>query len=364
MSAHLPPLSFDDAPSSAPSSTDAYRTALQTLVIDRLVHLAREGWTPDDIRHVLGHTVDPHLRFALRTATMVAPDRVSAIWTRQSRPPAPRTSRSTPLPELESLWDSLSSDLPPLGGTADLIDLAALQNAEGSQALSTEQVRARKRISGLLKKAESTTFAHEAESLVAKAQQLRQRYRIDSLDPDIPDDMVTARLHLSAPWVRFQHLLLSNIAVSNSCRAVLLGNVDISSLVGHPDDVRYTAELFTSLNRQRDYYMRHSPGAADAALRGETAAYRRSFLQTYAYRIGDLLTEATTSTTVSTEEVASALPVLARRSALAEDAFARNFPGSTSLTMGHRFHAPGATDGIHAAERSHLGPERTAVGGA
>lgn len=355
------PLSFDDAPS---FSDDNYRAALQFMLSDRLIHLARHGWAPDDLRHVAGPTIDPHLRSVLRQVTAVASDRIRAAWQRQCRPPSLRRRPLAPVSELEPLLEAVDG-LPCLSGTDDLTDLACLQSA-GADTLTPEQQRARHRITGLLKKAESTTFSEEAETLIAKAQQLRQRYRIDSLDGDdtAPGAVVTVRIHLTAPWVRFQHLLLANIAVANSCRAILSTEVGIAALVGHPDDVQHTAELFASLNRQRDHFMRHSPGAAAAAHRGETAAYRRSFLQSYAYRIGDLLTEATSSTETSPEEQARALPVLAKRSVIAEEAFARIFPHTATLSMSHRFHAPGATDGIRAAERSHLGPERTAVGGA
>ncbi|MDO5511413.1 DUF2786 domain-containing protein [Corynebacterium sp.] len=348
-----------------PVDVDPFRhSALTVMLTDRILSLARDGWTPEDFRHITGPRINRYLRTALKQATAAAPERVAAAWLRQCRPPTRRDRQDAPLAEMQALLGVLNG-LPPLQGAEDLTDLSSLRAAAGEDAATPEQRKARERISGLLAKAESTTFAHEAESLVAKAQQLRQRYRIDTLDPlaaDVPGNVVALRIHLTAPWVRFQHLLLGSIAAANSCRAVLVTPVDIATLVGHPDDVLHTAELFASLNRQRDYFMRTSPGAATAAARGETSAYRRSFLQSYAHRIGDLLTEATASTETSPQERTSVLPVLARRSEVTEHAFSEMFPGTTPMSLGHRFHAPGATDGIRAAERSHLGPERTAVG--
>lgn len=359
-------LSFDDHPDD--DAAPPYREHLETMIVDRLISAARRGWTPDDLLHVVGRQVGPFLPVVLRQILAVAPGRVGAAWQRQT--PAARRRRKRPhLPviDLEPLLESLLT-LPTLSDAELFRDLAHLRSSVASDPhLSADQQRAAQRISGLLKKAGSTTFPAEAEALVAKAQQLRQHYRIENAvldEPDDPDGAVSTRIHLHAPWVRFQHLLLSHVALANSCRAVLTVDVNIASVVGHPDDVRHTAELFLSLNRQRDYFMRNSPGAQEAAQKGQTSAYRRSFLLSYAQRVGDLLTQAGEDVSDTAAGTADVLPALARRDETAVETCDRLFPRTTGSHFRHGSHAPGAADGIRAAERSHLGPERNAVNSA
>lgn len=342
-----------------------FRQELQWTIVDRLVVVACLGWTPDDLRHLFGPAVDPFLFTAHTQVLARAPETIQAAWGRQCRPAENLRSSECPIGEMEKIAHRLRV-IPALADADLLTDVHLLHDRElASTGLSAEQRRAQQRITGLLKKAESTTFVAEAESLVAKAQQLRQRYRIDHLPPagSSPEtgNAVAVRIRLKAPWVRQQFLLLDRVAQANSCRSILNSSVSIASLVGHPDDVRHVAELFASLNHQRDFFMRNSPGAEDAARSGHTAAYRRSFLYSYANRIGGLLTEATEDVAVTAAEEKNALPVLAHRDITAGDTFVRLFPHTRGMSFGHGYHATGSADGVRAAERSHLGPEGVAV---
>lgn len=334
---------------------------------NELITAARQGWTPDDLRHVLGPAVVPLLRAAHPRVPGVAHPRIAAAWDRHLG----EVADDTPAAPDHRARQVLAGDLwhlPAFTDTDVYTDRhALLRGGDAASGPSPAQRRARQRITGLLRKARSTTFAAEAESLVAKAQQLRQRYRLEhALDegPEELGDVVSVRVHLHAPWIRFQFLLLGSVAVPNSCRTVLSGEVGIATLLGHPDDVRHCLELFTSLNHQRDYFMRHSPGATAAHRRGQTSAYRRSFLFAYANRILDLLHQATMDVPADAGASGGALPVLARRDAVAEEVRDRIFPHTSGMSFGHRHCHSGSTDGVAAAERSHLGPSRTTLNSA
>ncbi len=341
--------------------------ASRQTVLDELVAAAARGWTPDDLRHVLGTGVTVLLREAHPRALAVAHPRIAAAWNRQHRTLVGVTATEPDHDTRRTLAGKLMN-LPPFTDADTYTDQHALLRNGGVGAEATpEQLRVHQRITGLLRKARSTTFAAEAEALVAKAQQLRQRYRIEhALDdgPEEPDDVVSLRVHLHAPWVRFQFLLLSSVALPNSCRTVLSRSIGTATLLGHPADVRHCLDLFTSLNHQRDYFMRHSPGAAYAAHCGETTAYRRSFLFAYANRIMDLLDTATADVPTDTEIPGKTLPVLARRDRAAERMRESLFPHTSGMCFGHSPHLSGAVDGTVAAERSHLGAARTSLNSA
>lgn len=360
MTAIIHPTFDDHTADHAGDPEQVFREQLERTITTRLVAAARVGWTPDDIRHLIGSATDLFLHAALPEVEEFAPATVRAAWLRQIH--GPRSGEAT-ISELETISGRLSA-LPGFQDTDLLTDLHLLHDRDLEAGdLSAEQRRAQQRITGLLKKAESTTFAPEAETLVAKAQQLRQRYRIDHLDLEDPGpgEVVSVRMRLRAPWVRQQFLLLGRVAHANSCRTVLERSVDIASLIGHPDDVRHTAELFASLNHQRDYFMRTSPGAHEAARTGQTSAYRRSFLYSYAVRIGDLLLDAAADTPVTPTEQRDILPVLASRADAAREATDQLFRHTRSMSFRHGHHARGAVDGVRAAERAHLGPDAPGV---
>lgn len=360
-------------PASHPHRTHHHRhVALATRVVAAVASAAHRGWTPDDLRHVLGPGVD-HLLFRAHHRVATAAPPVRQAWRRQCHPAEPG---DRPLAELEGWLDTLER-LPALPDQAILTDLHQLQAREEEPAgLSEEQRRARHRITGLLRKAESTTFDAEAEALVAKAQQLRQRHRIEAvLDPRVSQTTSAGpsarRVRFSAPWVRHQYLLLTQVAVANSCTAVLLSRHGIATVIGESDDVQHTTDLFASLNRQCAHFMRTSAGAAEAARAGQTAAYRRAFLLSYASRIGTLLRKAGEEASdrggtggaddPGTGDVGRALPVLAARAEVAEERTRQLFPALRGMSFSSRHHQ-GHRDGRTAAGRSHLRGDRSALG--
>lgn len=339
-----------------------YHRHLITMIVDRIATAACRGWAPADLRHLSGAGID-HLLFLAHhriPATVAAP--VRRAWQEQCRP-APRPDYRSA--QLEKILDQVDL-LPELADAAILTDLDHLEGHPGAAVeADPEQQRILTRISALLRKAESTTFEAEAESLVAKAQQLRQRHRLDTVDTadaaDTADGggsfddhpLVALRVHLVAPWVRHQFLLLHRVAGANSCSTILMGGQEIASVIGHPQDVRHTVELFHSLNRQRDYFMRTSPGAAEAARAGDTTAYRRAFLLSYAARIGNLLEEANTGLSDTRPGDDRALVLLDDRRAEVDDYLHSAFHRTRSMSFAAR-HSGGWRDGYAAADSSRL----------
>lgn len=335
-----------------PDPGTRYHRHLIRAIVERIVTASCLGWTPADLRHLCGGGID-HLLFLAHhriPTAVVAP--VRRAWQDQCRP--------TPLPgyrsaQLEKILDEVTL-LPELADAAILTDLDHLEGHPGAAyEADPEQQRILTRITALLRKAESTTFEAEAESLVAKAQQLRQRHRLDSVVDETVDDqpLVSLRVHLAAPWVRHQFLLLHRVAGANSCSAILMGGQAIASVIGHPQDVRHTVELFHSLNRQRDYFMRTSPGAAEATRAGDTTSYRRAFLLSYATRIGDLLEAANSDLSDARPGDERALVLLDDRRADVDDYLHSAFQRTRSMSFAAR-HGGGWRDGYAAADSSRL----------
>lgn len=323
---------------------------------------ATRGWLPEDLRHVLGHRADHLLFLAHHRVGRHASPAMRRAWADQC-PAVPRPDWTAP--ELADWWTALSA-LPELPDEQILLLPRQLRDAGSTpEHLDAVQRRACHRITALLRKAESTGFEAEAESLVAKAQQLRHRHRITTLLDEggaqgRGPGPVALRVHFHAPWVRHQFLLLAQVASANSCRAVLLSTRGIATIIGERGDVCHSADLFASLNRQCLYGMRTSTGARRAARRGETTVYRRSFLLAYAHRIGDLLQEAGAEACADIPTASSALPVLMKRAETATQRARELFPTLRGLSFSARHHQ-GSLDGILAAEHSRLAGEAAAL---
>lgn len=324
-----------------------YTLELQEKITQGLLAAAAKGWTPDDLRHVLGCRINHLLFQVLPLINNTIPPATRKAWQRQCHAVEEFHLSTAALEECVTLLRRLQPlhDHPLLGDPHGV--------EESNQAftrLNPEQRKAHHRILALLKKAESTNFEAEANALVAKAQHLRQHYRIESLGEDSAGDFSpqAQRVYLHAPWIKYQYNLLARIAQVNGCATMLLTSNGIATVLGTPDDLRYVTDLFVSLNRQREHFMRTSPGAHEAAARGETSAYRRSFMIAYTHRVGQLLEVASRSA-----EGDSALPVLAARGSAAQHTLSRLFPRSRSLRLSSR-HAGGYRDGVVAAQHSHL----------
>ncbi|GAB2504750.1 hypothetical protein CATRI_09060 [Corynebacterium atrinae] len=345
-----------------------YRRQLKGEISDLLMISASRGWTPDDLRHVSGTNIDPLLLEAQNRIHGCTTPAIRAAWQRHCLTTQDVT---LPIPELEMIKARLGA-VPRLRDADIVTDVSCLgllrdvacQGAQGTTTKpsadgrpSTAEARIRQRIALLLKKAESTNYEAEAESFIAKAQQLRQRYRLDSATEDdstfADSQLVSVRIRLTGTWVRYQYLLLCNVARPNSCESILIPSVDIASVVGHPEDVWHVVELFAELNRQRDFFMRTSPGAREAAQLRQTAPYRRSFLLAFATRIGTLLAAANKEVPEPQPSDSMALALLVRRGQAASDFMESVFGSARSMTFSPT-HRRGFEDGFNAATNSHF----------
>jgi hypothetical protein len=256
-----------------------------------------------------------------------------------------------------------------------------------------------KKIRGLLAKAESTSFAEEADALSAKATELMTRYRIDRSALDLESELQGSevagrRIWIDEPYVVPKAMLLGVVARANGCESVR-SDLGHSTVVGHPDDIEMTELLFTSLlvqatrqmtvigeaaradeRRVRDRVRTLAESFADGAAvdaaearkvilemtvsaageRRRSAGFRRSFLVAFAGRIGTRLAAATAAATeTATGELGdSFLPVLARQQEAVDKALAALFGelrySSVNVTDGEGYAA-----GVAAADLADLG---------
>jgi hypothetical protein len=219
------------------------------------------------------------------------------------------------------------------------------------------------RVRALLAKAESTTFAGEADALTAKAQELMARHSIDQamLDAGRGIAAVTEgrRIGVDDPYAGPKALLLSQVAGANRCRAVWLSGIGSSDVFGEAADLDAVELLFTSLLRQATTAMlAEGPGR-------RTRSFRQSFLVAFADRIGERLREQDAATTAAAADVhgPGVLPVLASRATAADEAAAAAFP-SQSRRVHSANDAAGWAAGRVAADLADLGVRAEVEGAA
>jgi hypothetical protein len=220
------------------------------------------------------------------------------------------------------------------------------------------------KVRGLLAKAESTEFDHEAEALSAKAQELIARHAIDlallAHEIDVPGGR---RIYLDPPYAKAKFMLLTNIADANGCKSVWNDGRRTASLIGHQSDMHLSELLFTSLLLQGTGAVLKAGTQHDHSGVNTTRSWRNAFWQGYAHRIGQRLKEASRSVRAQRQDETGTdlLPVLARRSDAVDKALADAFPslGSlrTSITNGEGLHA-----GRRFADQAELDAKRTVNG--
>lgn len=218
------------------------------------------------------------------------------------------------------------------------------------------------RVRGLLAKAESTQFPEEAEALSAKAQELMNRYAFERalLDADThkPQLATSARLWLDSPYLEAKSHLVAAIARANRCRSVFYSKLGFLALVGEELDLEITELLATSLLVQATRAM-VAEGSHQAYGTSRTRSFRRSFLISYAARIGERLDEANAQAHDPVED-ARLLPVLADRSRVVDETFDAMFTNTISKSVSVS-NGAGWQAGRAAADRADLNVERREV---
>ncbi len=204
------------------------------------------------------------------------------------------------------------------------------------------------RVRALLAKAESSTFPEEAEALSAKAQELMTRHALDRVLVEAtaaaPEQPAARRIWLDTPYTDAKSLLVHVVAKANRCRAIFDARWDFVTVVGDEDDLDAVELLTTSLLVQASRAM-----IADPA--GRSRDFRKSFLVSYATRIGERLERAAEATIAREPGV---LPVLASREKQVAATFTELFPEVVNKSVTVRSHE-GWGAGRAAADRARLG---------
>ena len=241
----------------------------------------------------------------------------------------------------------------PLPGTAKRS--TASRTARDRKTSKPADDRALSRIRALLAKAESTEFAEEAEALSTRAQELMAKYSIDHAllaaqegEEETPGGR---RIPVDNPYESPKVQLLTEVARANRCRTVWLKELGLITVIGFEADLDAVELLFTSLLVQANTAMMRAGGKRDAYGRSRTRAFRQSFLVSYAYRIGERLSEATDHVVREAAEEQSAaardhaapsgpgkelVPLLAARGQAVDDAVDEMFGDSLTATRAVR----------------------------
>ena len=217
---------------------------------------------------------------------------------------------------------------------------------------STERGRLLNRIRTLLAKAENTEFAAEAETFTAKAQDLMTRHAIDEAllhgSTDHPIEVRGVRMLINNPYAAEKVQLLNQVARANRSRAVWNEPLGVVTVLGTPTDVDQVEMLFTSLLIQATRAMAGA-GANRAGSFDRSASFRRSFLMSYAVRIGERLSETNDAATASYGS--ELVPLLQRQTSAVQEEFDRLFPQTRSARPG-RYNSLGWGAGRAAADRA------------
>lgn len=231
--------------------------------------------------------------------------------------------------------------------------------------LGVDNAVARK-VAALLDKAASTTFTAEGEAFTTKALALMAAHRLDdavvagfrSGSGDSSDDAIVEKvLWLDAgPFVNPRTLLLDAIARENSCRVLFSTGrwgrrVEV---IGMRRDVADTLSLFSMLTTHAVAEMMAQPA------RGNTLAFRRSFLVGYTDRTYERLRAArrqavaTVAESVGDEAASAALVALNAR-ANRVDEHVRAHHGRVRSQSLNAAAGEGYGAGVSAADRAPLG---------
>lgn len=340
--------------------------------LELICQAAGHGWSPKDLLHVLGSFCHPLI---YRAAAHIPAQISSTVLRKEWLSVSPPNSMAMSTDDLIRLIDATSA-LPPLRD----VDVLAAEKTSSRASQDSKENRIRNKITQLLRKAESTPYEEEASALIAKAQSLQQRHRLDEALAESPDTVMSTRIHISAPYINHKTTLLSVIADRNGCTVLKLHPKGIITVFGAEADIDHVSDLFASLLRQCEWHMTHGEAADNARLLGNVASFRRSFILAYATRIGELLEEANASMAPHDEKQANSaagsnvkrkndvalaqryLSAVEVRRHKAEALADHLFPDSRTISLAMRNHA-GMSAGATAAENSHLGGDSSGLGG-
>jgi uncharacterized protein DUF2786 len=352
--------------------------ALATM-LDRLW---QAGWLPADAWEITRRTSDTSATSLLvdmiaedteRYASSTVDDRWAAqvqqlgstVWWHRDRPHLPQWAERGGVSFEQALLTTITllAGLMTLPELPRIVPLPGTATRRSSASASGVDQKILTRVRALLAKAESTQFPEEAESLSAKAQELMNRHAFERalLDVDTKRQQAatSTRMWLDNPYVEAKSSLVATIAKANRCKSVFYAKLGFVALVGEEMDLQITELLATSLLVQATRAMVAEGSHTTGNGTSRTRSFRRSFLISYAVRIGERLDKAGERAHDPAED-ARLLPVLANRSRVVEETFQAMFSHtverSTSVTNNAGWHA-----GRAAADRADLSVDRQAV---
>lgn len=217
-------------------------------------------------------------------------------------------------------------------------------------------------VEGLLAKAQSTDHPEEAETFLAKAQELMARHAIDEamLAEHGQRDrgtVETITIVCEPPYASPKTSLLNSVAAANDCRAIRVAKRDaaqIVQVVGYGVDLEHVKVLYTSLSVQATGAMFAEPN--------RSKRFRHAFLVGFAGKVGVRLAAGRRQAQDVYERNhqqagGSVALVLASKRDSVDDAFRAAFPHARDRRMTYSSTA-GAVAGNRAGERADIGQSR------
>lgn len=251
----------------------------------------------------------------------------------------------------------------PVPGRPDVRVASSAAGADlGIDAKVLERVRA------LLAKAESSTFEAEAQAFTAKAHELMTRHSLEhalvTTRPGTQDGPVARRLCIDDPYADAKAHLLAVIADACRSTAVLLGGLQMVTLVGFASDLAEVDVLFTSLLVQAQGALDQLGRDSEPGSRERTRGFRSSFLRGFAHRIGDRLQVAGAATVADLDRQAGGalVPVMAERREAVDQHVAEMHPRLRTKHVSTPTDRLGWYAGRQAADRADLPRERLPSG--
>lgn len=274
---------------------DAVTAELKRLLIELTAAVLSRNWTHLDLAEITRRRLSaPHL--ALVAALCAQPP------TRDFPHIASAASFQTAL-EVGALLQTL----PPIADSTASPGARPRDGGPSPAALA--------KVPALLAKAESTEFPAEAEALSAKAQELIATYALDRYAEQLAGSgtepsAAVRRVWLDTPYVDAKAMLVDAVAAANHCRSVFSSHLGFVTLIGQTADVEATELVVTSLQVQADRAMLRHGRSDDRYGNSRTRSFRRSFLISYATRIGERLRQATDETLAASTQSQDLVPVL------------------------------------------------------
>ncbi|MBB5957586.1 hypothetical protein FHS29_004181 [Saccharothrix tamanrassetensis] len=332
---------------------------------ETLDHLWDHGWLPADVYEIVKRNEDERALSFLVDALARNASRYKSLhprWTEQLAEIDATSWWDESEPHLTQ-WATRHIELPDDAVAVVVALLAVLITLPGLPAIlprpgtpladvthHSVDPKILKRVRSLLAKAESTPFPDEAEALSAKAQELVTRHALERMPSEAPTT-ASRRLWLDKRYFDGKAHVVHVVADANRCRAVVY-DLGFVALVGEELDLEIVELLSASLLIQATRAMVAAGEGARKGSEARSLAYRKSFLLSYAHRIGERLKTANTPPPDD-----RLLPVLAARKRDVDTLFTALFTKTTTKSTPVRSEA-GWQAGRAAADKANLDVDR------